>query len=205
MTKTDTARARLLEVAGELFTRQGYEETSVREITSRAQANLGAITYHFGSKEALYHAAVEEVTAPLAEAVAAAAERPGSAIDRVEAIVRAVLGYMVEHPGAPRMLLRELSSDRPIAPPMARAMKRNIGTLVAAIAAGQQQGSIRPGDPSLLALSVVAQPFFLTVAGPLVRDAFAMDGNDPAVHQRIVEHIVWGVRRFIANQQEAPP
>jgi AcrR family transcriptional regulator len=204
VTTADTARARLLEVASELFTRKGYEETSVREITSLARVNLGAITYHFGSKEALYHAAVEEVTAPLAEAVAAAAERPGSAVDRVEAIVRAVLGYVVEHPGTPRMLLRELSSDRPIAPPMARAMKRNIGTLVAAIAAGQLEGSIRPGDAALLALSVVSQPFFITVAGPLVRDAFAIDGNDPAVHQRIVDHIVWGVRRFIAKQPEAP-
>jgi AcrR family transcriptional regulator len=200
----ESARTRLLAVAGDLFTRFGYEGTSVRDITTRAKTNLGAITYHFGSKEALYHAAVEHVTAPLVEAVTAAAEQPGSAIDRVESIVRAVLGFMVEHPGAPRMLLRELASDRPIPPPMALAMRRNIGTLVAAIAAGQHEGSIRPGEPALLALSVVAQPFFIAVAGPLVRDAFAIDGNDAAVHQRIVEHVVWGVRRFIANQPEAP-
>ncbi len=55
-------RERLVEAARQLFASAGYDATSVRDITARAHANLGAITYHFGSKQALYHAVIERVT-----------------------------------------------------------------------------------------------------------------------------------------------
>jgi AcrR family transcriptional regulator len=170
----------------------------VREITGRAQANLGAITYHFGSKEALYHAAIASVTEPLVDAVTKAAERPGTALDRIEAILRAVLKQLALDPGAPRVLLRELAGDRPVPPPMALAMKRNLGVLVRTISAGQRDGSIRAGEPVLLALSAVAQPFFIAVAGRLLREAFEVDPTDPEVHTRVVEQVVEGVRRVLA-------
>ncbi|HSG82026.1 MAG TPA: helix-turn-helix domain-containing protein, partial [Gemmatimonadota bacterium] len=50
---TPTAEA-LLRAAHHLFARFGYDGTSVRAITREAGSNLGAVTYHFGSKEALY-------------------------------------------------------------------------------------------------------------------------------------------------------
>ena len=49
---TDT-RERLLDAAENLFAANGLEGVSVRAITTRAQANLAAIGYHFGSKDAL--------------------------------------------------------------------------------------------------------------------------------------------------------
>jgi len=200
MDASDPVRTRLLAIARELFSAKGYEETSVREITTAADANLGAITYHFGSKEALYHASIESVADPLVEAVSAASRHPGSALDRLEAIVRAVLEHLTGNPGAPRILLRELAGDRPIAAPMANAMRRNLGVLVQVITDGQREGTIRPGDPVLLALSVVAQPFFISVAGRLVREAFDVDRDDPAVRARVVEHVVEGVRRLVVGR-----
>lgn len=49
---TDT-RQRLLDAAEWLFIEKGYEAMSLRHITTRACANLAAVNYHFGSKEAL--------------------------------------------------------------------------------------------------------------------------------------------------------
>lgn len=42
-----------MDAAEELLARQGVAGTSVREITTAAGANLGAINYHFGSKDRL--------------------------------------------------------------------------------------------------------------------------------------------------------
>ncbi len=50
----DTTRERILVRAEELFARQGYAGTSVREITGAAGCNLAAVNYHFGSKLGLY-------------------------------------------------------------------------------------------------------------------------------------------------------
>ena len=43
----------LLDAAERLFAMQGIEGASVRDITRAANANLGAINYHFGSKDRL--------------------------------------------------------------------------------------------------------------------------------------------------------
>lgn len=46
-------RERLLKATEWLFIESGYEAMSLRQITARAHANLAAVNYHFGSKEAL--------------------------------------------------------------------------------------------------------------------------------------------------------
>ncbi len=52
-THTDTRTALIL-AGGELFAKQGFEGVSTRMIAEKAGVNLGAIHYHFGSKENLY-------------------------------------------------------------------------------------------------------------------------------------------------------
>lgn len=46
-------RSRILDAAERLFTEHGFEATTLRMITADAGANLAAVNYHFGSKEAL--------------------------------------------------------------------------------------------------------------------------------------------------------
>lgn len=46
-------RDRILDAAESLFVEHGFEATSMRMITSRAGANIAAVNYHFGSKDAL--------------------------------------------------------------------------------------------------------------------------------------------------------
>lgn len=49
---------RILDIAEKLFAERGYNGTSIRDITSEARVNLGAIPYHYGSKENLLEAIV---------------------------------------------------------------------------------------------------------------------------------------------------
>lgn len=46
-------RERILDAAERLFAEHGFSGTSMRMITGLARVNLGAVNYHFGSKEAL--------------------------------------------------------------------------------------------------------------------------------------------------------
>ena len=52
-------RERLLDAAERLLAAKGFEATSVRDVTAKAKANLAAVNYHFGSKEALVRAVFE--------------------------------------------------------------------------------------------------------------------------------------------------
>jgi AcrR family transcriptional regulator len=49
-------RTRILDAAEELFMLHGFEGTSMRSLTARAEVNLAAVNYHFGSKDALIEA-----------------------------------------------------------------------------------------------------------------------------------------------------
>ena len=52
--KSDVKKERLLAAASEAFLEKGFRETTVAQICGRAGANISAVNYHFGSKEALY-------------------------------------------------------------------------------------------------------------------------------------------------------
>ena len=52
-------RQRLLDAAQRLFTERGFAKVTVRDITSEAQANLAAVSYHFGDKLGLYEQVLE--------------------------------------------------------------------------------------------------------------------------------------------------
>lgn len=56
---------RILDAAELLFAEKGFAETSLRMITSKANVNLAAVNYHFGSKNALIQAVFSRFFNPL--------------------------------------------------------------------------------------------------------------------------------------------
>ena len=58
-------RERLLAAAERMFAERGFEGVSVREIVAAADANLGAVTYHFGGKDGLFAEVINSKTQPL--------------------------------------------------------------------------------------------------------------------------------------------
>lgn len=72
-------RARLIEAALDVFGRYGFEGATTRQIAKEADANLAAIVYHFGSKEALHLAVAEYIVGRIGALVGpamAAAQAP---------------------------------------------------------------------------------------------------------------------------------
>ncbi len=57
----DITRKTLIECAGCLIAKQGYLKTTSKSICEMAQVNSAAINYHFGSRDNLYVAVLEEV------------------------------------------------------------------------------------------------------------------------------------------------
>jgi TetR/AcrR family transcriptional regulator, regulator of cefoperazone and chloramphenicol sensitivity len=55
------ARAKIIEIAIEVFGRHGFEQASTRVIAARAEVNLAALQYYFGGKEQLYRACAEHI------------------------------------------------------------------------------------------------------------------------------------------------
>lgn len=58
-------RDRIVRAAEVLFARDGYTETSLRQITETAGVNLAAVNYHFGTKEQLLIEILDRVVTPI--------------------------------------------------------------------------------------------------------------------------------------------
>src|SRR3954471_23137020 len=89
-------RTRILNAAEELFMQHGFEGTSMRQLTAKAGANLAAVNYHFGSKNALVEAVFRRRLDPMNSARIAELERlerdAGGRPLTAEAIIRAFIG-----------------------------------------------------------------------------------------------------------------
>src|SRR3984957_1493963 len=81
-------RARIQQVALELFAEQGYERTSLREVAESLGVTKAALYYHFKSKEDIVRSFTEDYFARLDALVAWGAEQPRSAETARELIDR---------------------------------------------------------------------------------------------------------------------
>ncbi len=104
--RTSDTRARILEVALELFATQGLQQTSLRQIADRLGITKPALYYHFSSRDDLVRSLVQ----PLVDDVEAHLARP----DRVGAPPRELLGEFFDltyrHRAVTNLVVRELST-----------------------------------------------------------------------------------------------
>ena len=196
---TDT-RTAILDASRALFVTKGFDGASVRAITERAGANLGAVTYHFGSKQALYHAVLERELTPLADRVRSASEDPGSAAQRMAAVVGALFEHFRGHPDMPRLMLQEIAAGKEPPPVVIATLQRVMGTLTRIHEAGIRDGTVRSGHPVLTALSVVAQPIYMTLVSPLLKAITGLDLGDPDTRSMAVAHATSFVRAGLAPE-----
>ena len=83
----------------------------MRAITREGGANLGAVTYHFGSKRELYAAVLEQGLRPLAARVHAVAQAEGTGLERMLGVVKAYFDHLAENPDLPHLLLQEIAAQ----------------------------------------------------------------------------------------------
>lgn len=90
-------RSRLLCAAVDVFDRKGYAAASVREIVELAGVAKPALYYHFGSKEALLTAVLEEAARAFERKMDAAMTTRGTARERLSALCTDLHDLFQEH------------------------------------------------------------------------------------------------------------
>ncbi|MGF1432139.1 TetR/AcrR family transcriptional regulator, partial [Kitasatospora sp. LaBMicrA B282] len=92
----------------ELFSEQGYEKTSLREIADRLGVTKAALYYHFKTKDDIVHGIVESMAAPIDETIAWGEQQSWSPAVRDELVRRFAAGIAERAP-----LLRFFHENQP--------------------------------------------------------------------------------------------
>jgi len=71
---SEATRRRLLDAGLEAFGERGFDAVSTRDLAEKAGANQAAIPYHFGGKEGLYIAVVEDLVVTVQRSVGTTAK-----------------------------------------------------------------------------------------------------------------------------------
>src|SRR2546425_8861585 len=107
--QSQATRAALLRVARDLFGERGYSGASREEIVARAGVTRGALQYHFGRKEDLFRAVLDEEERALAVKIASAALAYDDAWQRLKAGCQAFLDACLD-PAMQRIVLLDAPS-----------------------------------------------------------------------------------------------
>jgi AcrR family transcriptional regulator len=103
-----TAQRKLLRAAADAFAAQGFDAASIRAIADRAGVNIALIAYHFGGKDGLYEAVLEDWVGPLLETVDRELAGLHGAGKRTDALVTAFLRHaLIVAPGVAALVARE--------------------------------------------------------------------------------------------------
>ena len=199
--------AEIVEAAMAVFAERGFAAARLEEIARRAGVSKGALYLYFETKEEIFRAVVDQAIAPNIEAVRAmVAAHPGPLADLLRLVAQRVGTLMETLPvgGVIKMVIAEAGNF----PALARVWHEDLvahilGALTDAIRAAQGRGEVRPGDPRVYALEIIAP----MLVGLIWRETFVPVGaapfDLPAVARQHVETMIEGMKARDLSQGEA--
>jgi AcrR family transcriptional regulator len=119
----------ILDVAGQVFARAGYESASMDEIADHAGVSKPMLYTYFGSKEGLYLAYIERAGGELLERLVGARPVDRSPGSMLRARITEFLSFVEEHRDGWQVLFRELASTRPFSERVAELRERIAGAI----------------------------------------------------------------------------
>jgi AcrR family transcriptional regulator len=104
-TDQGSLKAKILDVAEELFSEQGYAATSIRQIAEQAGVNPALVHYYFENKRNLLETVMERVLEPLAKAIARMDADQHASPQQIAGLI---ISMAARHPNIPRLMIREV-------------------------------------------------------------------------------------------------
>ncbi|MEZ5501426.1 MAG: helix-turn-helix domain-containing protein [Halioglobus sp.] len=110
MTKGERTTHRILDVAEDLFAKQGYDGTSLRQIAEGAGLQQPGLYNHFAGKQALYEVVLFRALDPMAQALAHHMERATSLREYTD-LPAIITDLLAQHPQMAALFQRAMQED----------------------------------------------------------------------------------------------
>ena len=195
----EQARAQLLDIALELFARQGIGETTLGAIAREAGVTPAMVHYYFKTRDQLLDMLIDERFVPLRAELGRVFNDPDAEpVDTLRAFVETLVATVEKHPWFAALWVREVISEGGL---LRQRMAERFGDqhkerAIERIAEWQRDGKLNPDlEPSLVFVSL----FGLTVF-PLATSRWRGEGECALGSGQLARHVVAllmnGIRPF---------
>lgn len=161
MKNSDPTEKKIIQAALELFVRQGYHGTSIKDITQKVGLTKGALYSHFSGKGALFLRVIDEFKTQFLEAmILDSQDHPGNAVEKLHRIISFNARFAFENQDLVvflTFLTTELNVDVEFEPALKKIYKKYQSVIGRIMKQGIQEGLFRKEiDPDLAALAFIA-------------------------------------------------
>ncbi len=158
-----------MQVAEELFARNGFAATSLREIGVALGIANASIIYHFPSKKKLYAAVLSRVADSVRQVTEHLEQDTGDPVERIRLMVDRFMAWGEVNPRYMQLVVRELMENRAR---ISRARTLYLADVVDAlrrpIEQARQHGCLWEIDPELFLLHLIGSITYFIIAVPTV-------------------------------------
>jgi len=195
------SHAAIFAAAAEEFAERGFDGAGVDRIAARAKVNKAMLYYHFGSKRHLYLEILRHMFGAVGVRARAIADGPGTAPEKTDAWIAAIVEEGARRPWFPSMMLRELASGAPRFDPETFAMMNAVYAAVRdIILQGQREGRFRVVDPLLVHLTIMpAVLIFFARQRALAANNLTQGLGEPRALDQFVAHMQDVMRRTLRS------
>ncbi len=151
-------REQVLEAAARLFAEQGYHGAAVGDICDELGVGKGVFYWYFPSKEALFTELLQSSLLQLRRAQQSVIEGIDDPVERIEAGIKASVEFFRSKPGF-LSLIRTAARYDEFAGFVEKGQQIIAADTAVHIKEGMATGSIRPGDPELMAHGILGAIF----------------------------------------------
>lgn len=149
----------ILIAALNLFSRKGFEKTTMAEIAERAEFAVGTLYKFFKDKEALYRALILDTVQEYKQALIAALKTPGTEVEKLERYIETKAALFVRHIPTARLYFAQTAGARFLATAgleaEARGMHQRLMKRVEAVLrSGIRKKRLADIDPKMLTLGL---------------------------------------------------
>ena len=164
----EKTKAKILLESRLLFSKMGYDATTVDDIARESGFNKALIYYYFNNKSTLYATIMSNLFEEMYEEITKKEKRCQGAKGKLRAFIATYATYAKKHPYFPALLLRELSDSGAHLPEMMFSSMRQLFMLLSEILAeGEKEGVFTKTMPMALHFMIIGTLNLFMTTEPL--------------------------------------
>jgi AcrR family transcriptional regulator len=209
-TEADSTRQRILESAGSVFAKKGFDGATVRDICQAAGANVASVNYYFGDKHRLYVETVTWAHANRIEQIPFPKWPEGTPAEvRLRDFITVFLKrlfYSDQQPWHCELMLRELAHPTEACEQVVRSFIREQFTLLQGILTELVPSGLPELKRHLITFGIVGQCLHYRIAEPVIRLLVPAEEFATYKVQLLADHITdWTLAALGRRLTLSPP